>query len=146
MSCCPFCFVAPGSKVAKNACFLFPCDTFSTGCTLIVAQSVNKADRVCGPCRTGFSASGEACIDMRVQDLANEPVASGNVAWFVETMATTVNDRPQTAADMPNMLTAFKKAMNVRNNLITANHANSLPHPAFLLSFVSCILAVVHSS
>ena len=93
------CFAVPSS-----ACLAFPCDVNSVNCTSSGLHTSTAADRICGPCRSGFVFVGEVCIDIELRDIALENIGSGNLANFTVLVATAVVQRTQNANGVENIL------------------------------------------
>ena len=101
-----------------TACQLFPCDVNSRGCSLLVAGSVRQADRVCGACRNGFQGDGVSCVDVRLVDLSQQTVASGNANAFMTDIAASAVNRNQSATTLLTLASSLTKITDVSSHII----------------------------
>ena len=71
---------------------------------------------MCGPCRAGFVAVGEVCVDIALRDIVEERIAGGNVANFSRLLAEATRLRTQDSNGASYVLIAIEHfEMHVRS-------------------------------
>ncbi len=84
----------------------------------MVAGSVIRSDRVCGACRNGFQGDGVTCVDVRLVDLSQRTVASGNANSFMTDVAASAVNRNQSATTLLTLASSLTKITDVISGAI----------------------------
>jgi hypothetical protein len=92
-----------------NACTRFPCDPNSLGCIVDASSSA----RFCAACRFGFVLQEEECVDVLLQDLAQEQIVASNLGSYLAQVAEAFANRTQGPSGFSNGIVFLSKIANV---------------------------------